>query len=121
VRPDPSIVARLLRLPLEARRRLAEQGGDGRWVETGYVSPLVDSPGPIEPRLARGAAWFPSDSAAWMLATGCPDWSIDCDSGEVVAVIIDQSSPMKDWHRGTTAEECALSWFEAGPRLAPDP
>jgi len=109
VRPDPSIAARLLALPVEVRRRLLVPG-PGYLIEYGAWVLRNHPPS----GLLRSESWYPADSAAWMRATGCPDWSIDCDSGEVVAVLINHSDPMKDWHRGTTAEECALSWFEAG-------
>ena len=117
MRPDPSIVARLLALPIEVRRRLAEQPGPGWWVApSGRSAALYGTPTEnYEPALmlAQGWAWYPADSAAWMRATGCGDWSIDCQDGEVQVVIVDETRPQADWHRGATAEECALSWFEA--------
>ena len=111
MRLDPSIVARLLALPLEARRRLAEQGGDGRWILPGRfgcgpsVYPLIDAPGPLDAPLSEGAAYYLSDSAAWMLAAaGERLWMLHRGG----AMIAGQE------HSYPTAEECALSWFEAG-------
>ena len=122
MRPDPSIAARLLRLPIEWRVRLWEASKPGSlgWGVWDH-GPIVRAMRRPDVASCQGWAWYPSDSAAWMRATGCPDWSIDCQSGEVVAVLINHSDPMKDWIRASTAEECALSWFEAGPLLAPDP
>lgn len=66
--PTPAQIARLMALPLAARRLLPEQGGPG-W----YVCDLVGSRPVVElrlmpPRIVEGEAWAPCDTAAWMRA-----------------------------------------------------
>lgn len=118
MRPDPAFVARLLALPIEARRRLLVPG-------PGY---LIDEYGAWVLRnhppagLLRGESWYPADSAAWMkAAAGARHWLLDSTDGIEAAIIVrfaDEGGTI----RAATAEECALSWFEtAGTPLAPDP
>ena len=78
--PTPTQVSRLLALPIEARRKLAERDGPGWLVYTDGSSnafddsilyrSLVDAG--VEGALACG--WFPADSVAWMEAAFGDEW-----------------------------------------------
>ena len=106
MRPDPSIVARLLALPIEVRVRLWEASepdslGWGVWAD----GPTIRANYRPRGLPTQGYAWYPADSAAWMLAAaGERLWMLH--RGGAMITGQEDSYP--------TAEECALSWFEAG-------
>ena len=106
MRPDPSTIARLLALPIEARRRLAEQPGPG-WLIFAFEGRIsielrTRPPAHMDPECE---SWYPADSAVWMrAAAGERRWVIH--RGGAMITGQEDSYP--------TAEECALSWFEAG-------
>ena len=102
--PDPSIVARLLALPIDARRRLVEQGGYGWWVGPGIIERICEY-WPRPDALPHGWAWYPDRESAWLkAAAGERRWVIH--RGGAMISGQEDSYP--------TAEDCALSWFEAG-------
>lgn len=124
--PDPRLIPFALRLPLDARRRLAAQEGPGWWVApTGYQDPLRARPTDawdvdVEHRLSSGWLWYPASEVAWMEAAAGPDgrWQIGGSSYAGDAVIELPGEELKAegmahgrfWttHRGSSAPECAL-------------
>lgn len=82
--PDPTLVTAALRLPLDARRRLAAQEGPGWWVdETGSVEAISETAKEGAFSVASspdgltmdGWLWWPADSASWLDAATPAPWT----------------------------------------------
>ena len=80
----PDLAARLLALPIEARRKLAEQDGPGWWIEdNGRIRNVLETSQiawGVDVATSEGWAWWPADSLAWMEAAG-ESWRADSADG----------------------------------------
>lgn len=123
MRPDPTTISRLLALPIEVRRRLAEQPGPG-WLIFAFEGRIsielrTRPPAHMDPECE---SWYPASEVAWMTAATPPGggWEAWSAVGSAPArwVIIRGPDGSPDDYgdeiaSAPTPEECALAALEA--------